>query len=94
MCIRDSLDPAAQHGRVLGCGPELEEELMEEQEGEMVAIALRAEEELSADVYERQVFVYLVVDNGVHMGIDGPGQTVGLSLIHILWAPPLNRPAG
>lgn len=42
------LDPAAQHGRVLGCGPELEEELMEEQEGEMVAIALRAEEELSA----------------------------------------------
>lgn len=42
------LDPAAKHGKVLSCGEELEDELMGEQEGDMVAIAIRTEEELSA----------------------------------------------
>ena len=43
------LDPAAEHGRVLKCGDELEDELMEAQdEGDMVAIAITSKEELSA----------------------------------------------
>ena len=42
------LDPAAEHGRVLSCGDELEDELMEAQdEGDMVAIAITSKEELS-----------------------------------------------
>lgn len=42
------LEPSAEHGRILSCGEELEEELMEETEGEMVAIAIKSKEELSA----------------------------------------------
>lgn len=43
------LDPAAEYGRVLKCGDELEDELMEAQdEGDMVAIAITSKEELSA----------------------------------------------
>lgn len=43
------LDPAAEYGRVLSCGDELEDELMEAQdEGDMVAIAITSKEELSA----------------------------------------------
>ena len=42
------LDPSAEHGKILSCGEELEEELMEEQDGEIVAIAIKSAEELSA----------------------------------------------
>lgn len=43
------LDPAAEHGKVLKCGDELEDELIEAQnEGDMVAISIESSEELSA----------------------------------------------
>ena len=43
------LDPAAEHGAVLSCDEQLEDRLAEEQEeAEMVAVAIRSREELAA----------------------------------------------
>lgn len=42
------LDPAAEHGQVLPCDEQLEDALVEAQEAEMVAIAIRSAEELDA----------------------------------------------